>query len=801
MGKILGPLKEAGLGGVEMASGDGVFRRCHPILAIFSGDYPEQVLVTGIKTGECPTCPVPRDELRSFEEMYEPRDLSAVLQALAKADGNATEFTRACESAGIKPIYHSFWEDLPFVNIFLSITPDVLHQLYQGVIKHVVAWIKEAFGPVEIDARCRRLPPNHNTRLFLKGITTLSRVSGTEHSQICRILLGLIVDLRLPGGQSTARLVRTVRASLDFLYHAQYPLHSSETLGLLNDDLQSFHDNKSVFIDLGIRDNFDLPKLHNISHYPLAIRLFGTIDNYNTEYTERLDIDFAKDAYRATNRKDEYLQMTLWPERKEKVLRHDKYIHFVQHRHLQMTKAPSAYGVKLAALTTKYELSKRQVENAAGDFFLPFQSVSVYRKITEFWNEDPLGREDAGDALDVVHVKPGYTNRQGRIIGGRFDTVIVNDGTGKHSGVQGYRVGQVQIVFALSDRVLGILFPGEKPAKHLATSASNASPPSSERVPSTLSMSDAFTWISPEGFDLARRIIRSTPVPYVPHDHQLEGVCKSLDGIDLFAITPTGSGKTSYYILYILIVLAVVNDPTLCPSAAFPQNPCLMMGFVHARMTGSHNPWILTSATVRDGAPFDNICKLLGLNNANFHLISFPELDWMLTSGRPSIIYAPDYGLGSRVYAYLCGISKSNNPNQIRMYNSLNFESHNAETRELLTGAPGEADSCQIVIGTDSLSVGVGMPARLDCVILYGDARHVKDADDFFQKLGRVGRTKGGSQRARGIIFVSAAARKLAQQTLDNYAAGILKDGENPPDLSMPTLIVALCKVAAQNKL
>ncbi|KAJ7468866.1 hypothetical protein B0H11DRAFT_1636670, partial [Mycena galericulata] len=51
-----------------------------------------------------------------------------------------------------------FWEDLPFVDIFLSITPDVLHQLYQGVIKHVFSWVKEAFGPVEIDARCRRLP-------------------------------------------------------------------------------------------------------------------------------------------------------------------------------------------------------------------------------------------------------------------------------------------------------------------------------------------------------------------------------------------------------------------------------------------------------------------------------------------------------------------------------------------------------------------------------------------------------------------------------------------------------------------
>ncbi|KAJ7694865.1 hypothetical protein B0H17DRAFT_931310 [Mycena rosella] len=508
MRKILGPLKDAGLNGVEMASGDGVVRRCHPILAIFAGDYPEQALVAGIKTGQCPVCPVPLEELGEldFDDMYEPRDLPTVLEALAKADGNATEFTQACAAAGIKPIYHPFWEDLPFVNIYLSITPDVLHQLYQGVIKHVVAWVKEAFGPAEIDARCRRMPPNHNTRLFLKGITTLSRVSGTEHSQICRILLGLIVDLRLPGGQGGVLLVSTVRAALDFLYHAQYPMQSSETLVELNDNLKSFHANKSIFIDLGIRDNFNIPKLHNISHYSLAIRLFGTLDNYNTEYTEHLHIDFAKDAYRATNRKDEYLQMTLWLERKEKILRHDKFIRwrcagspppttkntewrpadFVQHRHLQMSKYPSAYRVTLPTLTTNYgaeyfhdtfarfavgfqhpEFSKQQIETAASDFFLPFQSVSVYHKI-KFWNEDPLGRGETSDVLDTVHVKPGYTNKRGRLIGGRFDTVLVNDGTGAQSGVKGYRVGQVRVVFSLSKRVLAWMFPHEKPPKYLA---------------------------------------------------------------------------------------------------------------------------------------------------------------------------------------------------------------------------------------------------------------------------------------------------------------------------------------------
>jgi hypothetical protein len=44
-----------------------------------------------------------------------------------------------------------------------------------------------------------------------------------------------------------------------------------------------------------------------------------TLDNCNTENTERLHIDLAKDAYQSTNRKNEFSQMTLWLERKEKI--------------------------------------------------------------------------------------------------------------------------------------------------------------------------------------------------------------------------------------------------------------------------------------------------------------------------------------------------------------------------------------------------------------------------------------------------------------------------------------------------
>ena len=61
------------------------------------------------------------------------------------------------------------------------------------------------------------------------------------------------------------------------------------------------------------------PKVHFLSHYIDLITLFGMTNNFNTQYTEQLNIDLAKDAYHATNKKDEYSQMTMWLKRKEKI--------------------------------------------------------------------------------------------------------------------------------------------------------------------------------------------------------------------------------------------------------------------------------------------------------------------------------------------------------------------------------------------------------------------------------------------------------------------------------------------------
>ncbi|KAF9533674.1 hypothetical protein CPB83DRAFT_890141 [Crepidotus variabilis] len=494
IGFLLKPLKTLGETGLLMRSGDGAVRDCHPILAAYRGDYPEQTLVTC--TTHCPTCPVPQNELGNPKSVGAACKLELILTALSTITEGPTEFTCSCREAGIKPIQHPFWEHLLFVNIFRSITPDVLHQLYQGYkenirnIKHLVNWLKKACGEAKIDARCRRLPPNHNIRLFLKGISHLSCVTGTEHDQICRFILGIIIDIRVPNAcrGATACLVRAVRGILDFLYLAKYPVHTMETLNQMEESLKMYHENRQVFINLGIRQDFNFPKYHFSNHYRKLIELFGTTDNFNTEYTERLHINLAKEAFRATNSKDKFPQMTAWLDRREKVMLHDKFIlrrfeansnnvppppripPLVQPREMKMATSPSVYGAlsRFVIHSQKPELTKREVEDAAANFQLPFYKVSVFHRI-KFVSHDPYSiNPSASIVVDSIHCEPARFDRYNNLIPGRFDTAMVNIANGGRVGVKGYCVGQIHCVFVLPSRVQKTWFPGQRSPLHLA---------------------------------------------------------------------------------------------------------------------------------------------------------------------------------------------------------------------------------------------------------------------------------------------------------------------------------------------
>ncbi|KAG2130637.1 uncharacterized protein EDB93DRAFT_1108366 [Suillus bovinus] len=144
------------------------------------------------------------------------------------------------------------------------------------------------------------------------------------------------------------------------------------------------------------------------------IQLYGTMDNYNSEYTEHLHIDLVKDAYRTTNHKDEFMQMTQWLEHKEKL-----------QNHINET------------------LSHRHLEDLTANIVLPFHSVAVHHKI-KWVSIDARGHGDPCVTVDSVHAKPAC-----------FNTVLINDGTGDSVGIEEQ---DMQLMFP----------PTHQPPKHLA---------------------------------------------------------------------------------------------------------------------------------------------------------------------------------------------------------------------------------------------------------------------------------------------------------------------------------------------
>jgi hypothetical protein len=78
------------------------------------------------------------------------------------------------KAASVNSILEQFWADLPHADIQEAITPDVICQLYQGLVKHLLVWLEKLVDAQELDAWFKHIPLTHGIWNLRDTITSLT---------------------------------------------------------------------------------------------------------------------------------------------------------------------------------------------------------------------------------------------------------------------------------------------------------------------------------------------------------------------------------------------------------------------------------------------------------------------------------------------------------------------------------------------------------------------------------------------------------------------------------------------------
>jgi hypothetical protein len=89
---------------------------------------------------------------------------------------------------------------------------------------------------------------------------------------------------------------------------------------------------------------------------------------------------------------------------------------------------------RFIALTNDPNLTRAQLERKVWGIRLPFIKLPVWHRI-KFVRVDPLTLKVS--TADSIHCSPGRSDSRGNQIPGRFDTALINDGTGEETGLDG----------------------------------------------------------------------------------------------------------------------------------------------------------------------------------------------------------------------------------------------------------------------------------------------------------------------------------------------------------------------------
>ncbi|KAF8168552.1 hypothetical protein B0H34DRAFT_855228 [Crassisporium funariophilum] len=293
--------------------GDGYYRRVIYSLGPYIADYPEQCLLACIVSGWCPRCTAFSGDLdgdpdKAIQQSHEHTD------ALFEAFGG--DMKDMWDGYGIIGDIEPFTANFPRADIHVLLSPDLLHEVIKGTFKdHLVTWVSDYLYAVyekaeakrilaEIDRRIAVAPPFPGLRRFPEG-RGFKQWTGDDSKALMKAILPAIAGLVPP------QMVRAIGAFMEFCYLVRQSQIDKTVLCQIDDAVRHFHNEHVIFLQAGVREDFNLPRQHSITHYRWLIQQFGAPNGLCSSITESKHIKAVKQPWRRLNRNKALGQMLL----------------------------------------------------------------------------------------------------------------------------------------------------------------------------------------------------------------------------------------------------------------------------------------------------------------------------------------------------------------------------------------------------------------------------------------------------------------------------------------------------------
>ncbi|KAF9489865.1 hypothetical protein BDN71DRAFT_1400860 [Pleurotus eryngii] len=469
---------------------DGHFRRAIYSLGPYIADYPEQALLACIVSGWCPKCTALNDHLdlpgdRRFCEH------TAALQ-------EACTLRELWDNYGIVGDLIPFTSAFPRADIYEMLSMDLLHQVIKGTFKdHLVEWVVDYINAenskpdaarilADIDRRIAAAPPFPGLRRFPEG-RNFKQWTGDDSKALMKVFIPAIA------GRVPDEMVAAIRSFTEFCYMVRRSVISQHTITSIRTVLNEFHQHRAVFKELGIRDDFNLPRQHSIFHYPHLIEEFGAPNGLCSSITENKHIKAIKKPWRRSSRHKALQQILMTNQRLDKLAASRIYFESYgmlvnpnakpppedpptpdngpthgeaiaetilakrkdrSYPHLLQELGPTIGHPELERLVREFLYD--QVHCHRNDNDLPtsshlLPSLPVHTKVnvypsaisTFYAPSDFSGTE--GMHHERIRAMPKWHND----IGGRYDTVFLSNGSGD-TGFRGLHVARLRLLFSFN---------------------------------------------------------------------------------------------------------------------------------------------------------------------------------------------------------------------------------------------------------------------------------------------------------------------------------------------------------------